>query len=111
MDIFTALAVPTRRNIIEMLSTRGNLSATDIYDTFDASHPAISQHLKVLRESGLVLVTKNGQRRMYRLNIEKLNEFERWAQKMTSVWNQRFNTLEKILEVEKKKLITIKKKK
>ena len=67
MDVFTALAVPTRRNIIEMLASRGRLSATDIYDKFNASPPAISQHLKVLREVNLVQVEKQGQQRIHHL--------------------------------------------
>jgi DNA-binding transcriptional ArsR family regulator len=46
MDVFEALAAPTRRQIIEMLASKGELSATDIYRRFDASPPAISQHLK-----------------------------------------------------------------
>ncbi len=105
MDVFTALAVPTRRNIVEMLATKGRLSATDIYDKFEASPPAISQHLKVLREAKLVLVEKQGQQRIYQFNIEKMYEFERWSQKMTHLWNERFDALDKVLEVEKKKLL------
>lgn len=107
MDVFTALAVPTRRNIIEMLASRGRLSATDIYDKFEASSPAISQHLKVLREVNLVQVEKQGQQRMYQLNVEKIYEIERWTQKMTNLWNKRFNALDKVLEIEKKKLSKI----
>src|SRR3989344_1315387 len=111
MDVFAALAVPTRRNIIEMLASRGRLSATDICDKFETSPPAISQHLKVLREVELVIVEKDGQHRMYQLNVEKMYEFERWTQKMTHLWNKRFDALDKVLEVEKKKLLKINKNK
>ena len=58
MDAFTALAEPTRRNIMEMLATNESLSATDIYKNFKASAPAISQHLKVLKTANLVRVEK-----------------------------------------------------
>jgi DNA-binding transcriptional ArsR family regulator len=104
MDVFTALAVPTRREIIEMLAHRGRLSATDIYHKFHSSPPAISQHLKVLREAQLVIVEKKGQQRIYQLNLEKVYEFERWTQKMTGLWNERFDALDKLLEAEKKLL-------
>ena len=56
MDRFTALADPTRRAILEMLARRGEMPAGDIAAQFDVSAPAISQHLKALREAGLVLV-------------------------------------------------------
>jgi len=56
MDMFVALSDPTRRAILEILATRGELSATDIYEQFSVSPQAISQHLKVLREAHLVLV-------------------------------------------------------
>jgi DNA-binding transcriptional ArsR family regulator len=54
MDIFTALAEPTRRTIIELLARSGPLSATEIYEQFPVSPQAVSQHLKVLRETQLV---------------------------------------------------------
>ena len=106
MDVFTALAVPTRRNIIEMLARRGRLSASDIYDEFNASPSAISQHLKVLRKANLVQVEKRGQQRIYALDIEGIYAFELWTQKMTRLWNRRFTALDKVLEIEKKKLVT-----
>jgi DNA-binding MarR family transcriptional regulator len=58
MDIFTAIAEPTRRSILEMLASKGELSATEISDTFASSPPAISQHLKVLRAMGQYKGTK-----------------------------------------------------
>ncbi len=107
MDVFTALAVPTRRNIIEMLASRGTLSATDISDKFNSSPPAISQHLKVLREVKLVRVEKKGQQRMYEIDIEGIYAFELWTKKMKRLWSERFDALDKVLEVEKKKLSRI----
>lgn len=102
MDIFTALAVPTRRDIIELLATRGQLSATDICSKFSSSPPAISQHLKVLLEVKLVKVNKKRQQRIYQLDQRGLQEFQTWSQKMTSLWNQRFDALDQLLETEKK---------
>ena len=97
MDIYTALAEPNRRRIIELIAKRGSLSATDISDKFDITPPAISQHLKVLRESQLVQMEKVAQRRIYRINADKLSEIEEWIQKLKKVWNKRFDRLDKIL--------------
>jgi len=68
MDAFLALAEPTRRNIMEILVKSGNLSASDIYRKFKSTPPAISQHLKVLREAGLVSEHQEGTRHICRLN-------------------------------------------
>ena len=97
MDIYTALAEPNRRRIIELIAKKGSLTATDISDEFDVTAPAISQHLKVLRESQLVQMEKVAQRRIYRINADKLSEIEEWIQKLKKVWNDRFDRLDKIL--------------
>lgn len=104
MDIYLALADPTRRNIIELLAHYGQLTASDIYEKFNVSASAISQHLKVLKETRLVFVEKKAQQRIYQLNIEKMLEFEEWAKKTRIVWDQRLDRLEKVLEEEKQKL-------
>ena len=98
MDIFTALADPNRRKIIELLARSGELSATEISAEFAVSAPAISQHLKVLREANLVQVEKRGQQRIYRVNAGTLQELESWARQMTQRWNERFDLLEQVLE-------------
>ena len=102
--LFYALAEPTRRDIIELLASNGQLSATDISNNFAVSAPAISQHLKVLREANFVRVEKRAQQRIYRINPEAMSEIEEWVQEMTRQWNARFNVLDKILEAEKRKL-------
>lgn len=104
MDMFSALAQPTRRSIIEMLASRGQLSASDISDKFKVSSPAISQHLKVLREAKLVDMEKNAQRRIYTINSDKIIELEEWAKKMKQRWEERFDVLDKVLQKEKKEL-------
>jgi len=103
-QLFYALAEPTRRNIIELLANKGELSATDICDKFDVSPPAISQHLKVLREANFVRVEKRAQQRIYQINPDAMSEIEGWIQKMTKRYNARYDALDKILEAEKKKL-------
>ena len=89
MDVFAALAVPTRRSIIEMLASHGELSVTDIADRFRLTTPAVSQHLKILREAKLVRVEKRAQQRMYQLNPEALRDFEAWLKQMNRMWLDR----------------------
>ncbi len=104
MDMFSALADSTRRDILHVLASRGKLSATDISSNFNTSKPAISQHLKVLREAKLVDMEKQAQKRIYTLNTHTLHDLEDWVSKMTRQWEQRFDALDMILEREKKKL-------
>ena len=104
MDKFSALADPTRREIIELLAQHGQLSAMEISDQFLISPQAISQHLKILREAGLVDVEKRAQQRIYRVNPDAMLEVEVWARQLRQLWDQRFDALEKVLEKEKKRL-------
>ena len=103
MDTFTALAEPTRRNILEMLAANGNLAATDIYRKFKASPPAISQHLKVLREAKLVRVEKRAQQRIYFINPEPLHDLEKWVRQFAEYWEERYQALDRLLEKERQK--------
>ena len=98
MDTFTALAEPNRRKIMEMLAVNGNLSASDIYKKFRSTPPAISQHLKVLREANLVRVEKRAQKRIYYVNPEPMAELEKWIKIFTEQVEQRYQALDKVLE-------------
>ena len=100
MDAFLALAEPTRRNIMEILVKSGNLSASDIYRKFKSTPPAISQHLKVLREANLVRVEKRAQKRIYYVNPEPMKELEKWIQLFTKDWQDRHDRLEAMLKKE-----------
>lgn len=101
MDKFAALADPTRRTIIELLARQGPLSASEICEKFPISPPAISQHLKALREANLVQMEKYAQQRIYQINPGAMLELEVWVRQMTDLWNQRFDALDRLLEVEK----------
>lgn len=98
MDIFTAIGEPTRRNIIEILAERGQLSAHEIYHMFKVSHPAISQHLKVLRESNLVQMEKHAQKHIFKINPNAITELHDWAERTNKLWNDRLNLLDKLLK-------------
>src|SRR2546422_6067568 len=103
MDMFGALADPTRRTILELLASSGELSATALYEHFPVSPQAVSQHLKVLREAHLVEMEKRAQQHVYRLNPQTLSQFEAWVQQMKQRWSERFDALDTVLESEKKK--------
>ena len=104
MDVFYALADPTRRKILELLADQGKLPASEIYAHFSASAPAISQHLKVLREAGLVKMEKRAQQHIYQINPQAMLEVEDWSKQLTQLWNQRLDALDELLKVEKKNL-------
>ena len=96
MDTFTALSDPTRRRIIESLAL-GESSFGELADKFEMSRPAVSQHLKVLREAGIVSSRADAQRRIYRLSDDSLDEVEAWLTKVREFWNRRLDRLETLL--------------
>lgn len=104
MDIFLALADPTRRNILEIIAEGGRLAASDIASHFKISASAISQHLKILKESELVIMEKQAQQRMYKINPTALYEIEDWTKKMNDMLENRFSIMDKLIEAEKKKV-------
>ena len=97
MDHFLALADPTRRQIIESLCTREH-SFGELADQFEMSRPAVSQHLKVLKETGFVSVRVQAQRRIYRINDEGLAEVDVWLSKVRRFWTHSLTKLEQELE-------------
>lgn len=102
MDRFVALADPTRRQIVELLGG-GERTAGAIGADFPISPPAVSQHLKTLREAGLVRVRIDGQRRIYSLEPEGFAEMEAWFEKMRCFWSGRLDDLERELSQGEKK--------
>jgi DNA-binding transcriptional ArsR family regulator len=88
---------------MEILARSGQLPASDIYEQFEMTPQAVSQHLKVLREAKLVRVEKQAQQRIYRINPEAMLELEEWARQLRRLWNDRFDAFEKVLEEEKRK--------
>jgi DNA-binding transcriptional ArsR family regulator len=86
--IFLALANPVRRELLEIL-TRQQLSAGQLSARFDLSRPAVAEHLKVLREAGLVADEPQGRRRIYRLTAEPLAELSEWLHPFEKFWRGR----------------------
>lgn len=96
MDHFIALADPTRRQIIESLCT-GERSFGELAEQFEMSRPAVSQHLKVLRDNGMVQVRAEAQRRYYRLDEQGLDEIGDWLEKVRHFWSESLDRLEQAL--------------
>ena len=95
-NTFEVLADPTRRQIVAYLAD-GESAVRDIVDQFNTSAPAISQHLKVLREAGLVFVRPEAQRRIYSVNRAALAESAAWLMRMGGFWNDQLEGLERAL--------------
>ena len=102
-ELFSALADPTRRTIIELLAAHGQMSAGDIYANFSMTNPAVSQHLKILRKAELVQIEKDAQKHLYRLNPNKMHSLEHWIKQTTDLWNDRFDKLDSLLDAENRK--------
>jgi DNA-binding transcriptional ArsR family regulator len=101
MDAIYALAEPRRRRIIEILASRGQVSATEISKKFDITAQAVSQHLKVLLNAKLVVMRKQGQRHIYQINPASIREIEEWVKKLESNLNESLDKLDLAIQVEK----------
>lgn len=96
MQSLAAIADPTRRRIVEMLAERDR-TAGELVAAFDMSAPAISQHLNVLREAGLVVTRVAGQSRIQSLNPAGFDPLDAWLHKTRDVWSRRLDALEREL--------------
>lgn len=94
---FEVLAEPNRRQILDLLRD-GERSVGDLVDGLTISQPAVSKHLRVLREAGLVIVRVDAQRRQYRLHPEPLAEVDAWLQPYRRFWAGRLDALERYLD-------------
>jgi DNA-binding transcriptional ArsR family regulator len=99
VEVFEALADPTRRRLVELLA-EDERSAGELAGHFRVSRPAISKHLRVLREAGLVHVRGDAQRRIYRLEPQALGRAEGWLARHRQFWQERLDALEAQLEEE-----------
>ena len=88
-----ALADPTRRRIVELLAEKERI-ARELASQFSTSRPAVSRHLRVLREQGLVQVRGEAQRRIYSLDPAPLAELDAWLARYRSFWTQRLDALD-----------------
>jgi DNA-binding transcriptional ArsR family regulator len=92
MDITAAVADPVRRAILETLNA-GPLSAGEIAARFPISRPAVSRHLRLLREAGLVSASQSGRERIYRIETAPLAELDAWLAQFRDRWPSRLDAL------------------
>lgn len=94
---FAVLADPARRDILELLRG-GERPVGDLVDHLHMSQPAVSKHLRVLREAGLVAVRTDAQRRIYRLRLQPLAELDEWLAPYRALWTRALDDLDQHLE-------------
>ncbi len=99
-DTFSALGDPTRMAIVDRLLSQGALAAGDLSDVADISAPALSRHLKVLRQAGLLTRTVDRQRRIYAVNPEALRQVNAWMISHEDFWNSSLDRLAAALDEE-----------
>lgn len=92
-DVFQAIADPTRREIIGMLSKQ-SLNLNAVAENFNVSRPAISKHIKILTECGLVTIKQQGRERYCEAQLDKLNEVSAWVEQYKKFWTEKLDALE-----------------
>jgi DNA-binding transcriptional ArsR family regulator len=98
-DVFQAIADPTRREIIGMIAQQP-VNVNTIAEKFDVSRQAISLHIKILSECGLLSIKQSGRERFCEVKLEKLNEVHVWVQQYQKMWTGKLNELRKFVEQE-----------
>jgi DNA-binding transcriptional ArsR family regulator len=92
-DVFQAIADPTRREIIH-LATHKLLNMNTIADNFDVSRPAISKHIKILVECGLIVIKQYGRERYCEVQLENLSQVSDWIEQYRTFWTTKIDALE-----------------
>lgn len=96
-DVFQAIADPTRRDIIDLLSSQ-SLNLNAVAGHFSVSRPAISKHIKILTECGLITVRQKGRERYCSTDVQKLREVDLWLNRYRKFWNHKLDALGDFLE-------------
>jgi DNA-binding transcriptional ArsR family regulator len=95
-DVFQAIADPNRRAILQLLASR-QLSLNGIAENFEVSRPAVSKHIRILCECGLVSISQQGRERYCKVNPGKIKEVYDWADQYRHFWNKKLDALERYL--------------
>lgn len=96
-DVFQAIADPTRRQIINLVAHQ-SLNLNAIAGNFDISRPAISQHIKILRECGMIVIRQQGRERYCDAKLDGLSEVSDWVAQYRKYWESKLDTLELYLD-------------
>lgn len=102
-DVFQAIADPTRRAIIGMIA-KEPVNVNTIAEQFDVSRQAISLHLKILAECGLLTMKQQGRERICEAKLEKLDEVNKWIKQYKQFWETKLDALDKFLNDTKKSI-------
>jgi len=100
-DVFQAIADPTRREIINLLAKQ-SLNLNAVADKFEISRPAISKHIKILTECGLIIVRQEGRERYCDAQLNKLKEVAQWAEQYSQFWDKKLANLQSYLAKSKR---------
>jgi len=95
-DVFQAIADPTRREIINLIAHR-TLTPNAVADSFDVSRQAISKHIKILTECGLIIINQQGRERFCYIQPKVLDEVDHWLSGFRKTWENRFDKLDTLL--------------
>jgi len=98
-DVFQAIADPTRREIINMIAHQ-SMNLNTVADKFHISRPAISKHIKILTECGLIVMKQQGRERYCEAKLQKLNEVSQWIEQYKVFWTKKLDELENFLAKE-----------
>ena len=101
-DVFQAIADPTRREIINLVAHQ-SLNLNAVAEQFDISRPAISKHIKILTECGLIVIRQQGRERYCEADLKSLQQVSNWVEQYSLFWNKKLDALGQFLEKEKKK--------
>jgi len=107
-DVFQAIADPNRRAILSLLAQQ-RLTLNGVADNFRISRPAVSRHIRILKECGLVVVIPQGRERFCEVRFDRLNEVTQWVEQYRLLWEARFDRLDTVLEQMKKENRNVKK--
>ena len=95
-DVFQAIADPTRREILDRIAHQF-LNLNSVAEQFEISRPAISKHIKILTECGLVVIRQQGRERFCEARLQKLNEVSKWIEQYRVFWSGKLDALESFL--------------
>ena len=98
VDVYAAIADPTRRALLLRLAGEGEKNVTDLLKPFSISQPAVSKHLRILREAGLVRCRKEGRLRLYEIEANKLRQVFDWVSHFEQYWDEKLDALGDYLE-------------
>ena len=101
-DVFQAIADPTRREIISLLA-KHSLNLNAVAENFEISRPAISKHIKILTECGLVTVRQEGRERFCEARLNKLKEVAQWTEQYSEFWDKKLANLQNYLANSKRR--------